>query len=72
MGIDPYKQRRNEEDQWVRDNNALLYGFFGRQVDSIREVQQRLNMQLKAHEINKMRSEINEINAAGEVNETTF
>jgi hypothetical protein len=69
MGHDGYKQRREADAQRARENNELLYGFFGKQAEPIREVQARLNAQLKAHEINKMVSEINEINA---INATTF
>jgi hypothetical protein len=63
MGHDGYKQRREAEAQRVRENNELLYGFFGKQAEPIREVQQRLNAQLRVTEVNKMKSEINEINA---------
>jgi hypothetical protein len=59
---DLYKLRREADEQRVRENNLLLYGFFGKQVESIREVQQRLNAQLQAHEVNKMKSEIAELN----------
>jgi hypothetical protein len=63
MSSDGYKQRREEEMRWVLNNNELLYGFFGRKAESIREVQQRLHAQLQAREINKMKSEIAELNA---------
>lgn len=59
---DLYKLRREEEEQRIRENNQLLYGFFGKQSEPIRDVQARLNEQLKAREINKMASEIAEIN----------
>jgi len=59
---DLYKLRREADEQRVRENNLLLYGFFGKQVESIREVQQRLNAQLQAHEVNKMAAEIAELN----------
>lgn len=65
---DLYKLRREAEEQRIRENNLLLYGFFGRQAEPIREVQLRLNAQLKATEVNKMLSEIAEIN---ETNATT-
>jgi hypothetical protein len=63
MSSGGYKQRREEEMRWVLNNNELLYGFFGRKAESIREVQQRLHAQLQAREINKMKSEIAELNA---------
>jgi uncharacterized protein with gpF-like domain len=63
MGHDGYKQRREAEEKRIRENNELLYGFFGKQAEPIREVQQRLNTQLRVTEVNKMKSEINEINA---------
>ena len=63
MGHDGYKQRREAEAQRARDNNYLLYTFFGMKCESIREVQQRLNTHLRVTEVNKMKSEINEINA---------
>lgn len=59
---DLYKLRREADEQRVRENNLLLYGFFGKRVESIREVQQRLNAQLQAHEVNKMAAEIAELN----------
>lgn len=59
---DLYKLRREADEQRIRENNALLYGF-GKQSEPIREVQLRLNAQLKATEVNKMKAEINEINA---------
>jgi hypothetical protein len=66
MGHDGYKQRREADAQRARENNELLYGFFGKRAESIREVQSRLHAQLQAREINKMKSEI------AELNETTF
>lgn len=63
MSSDGYKQRREAEEQWIRENNELLYGFFGKQVESIREVQSRLNQQLRLTEVNKMKSEIAELRA---------
>lgn len=63
MSSDGYKQRREAEEQWIRENNELLYGFFGKQVESIREVQSRLHAQLQVREINKMKSEIAELKA---------
>ena len=63
MGHDGYKQRREEDAQRARENNELLYGFFGKRAESIREVQSRLHAQLQAREINKMKSEIAELNA---------
>lgn len=63
MGHDGYKLRREADAQRARENNELLYGFFGKQAESIREVQARLNAQLRVTEVNKMKSEINEINA---------
>jgi hypothetical protein len=62
MNYEGYKQRREEEMRWVLNNNQLLYGFFGKQAESIREVQQRLNQQLRLTEVNKMKSEIAELN----------
>lgn len=62
MNYEGYKRRREAEIQWIRGSNELLYGFFGKQV-SVREVQQRLNQQVKARVINKMKSEIAELNA---------
>jgi hypothetical protein len=63
MGHDGYKLRREADAQRARENNELLYGFFGKQAEPIREVQARLNAQLRVTEVNKMKSEINEINA---------
>jgi hypothetical protein len=63
MSSDGYKQRREEEMRWVLNNNELLYGFFGRKAESIREVQSRLNQQLRLTEVNKMKSEIAELRA---------
>jgi len=60
---DLYKLRREADEQRIRENNALLYGFFGKQSEPIREVQLRLNAQLRVTEVNKMKAEINEINA---------
>jgi uncharacterized protein with gpF-like domain len=60
---DTYRLRREAEEKRIRENNYLLYTFFGKQAEPIREVQQRLNTQLRATEVNKMKSEINEINA---------
>jgi len=62
MGHDGYKQRREADAQRARENNELLYGFFGKRAESIREVQSRLHAQLQAREINKMKSEIAELN----------
>jgi hypothetical protein len=62
MNYEGYKRRREEEIQWIRGSNELLYGFFGKQV-SVREVQLRLNQQVKARVVNKMKSEIAELNA---------
>ena len=60
---DTYRLRREAEEKRIRENNYLLYTFFGKQAEPIREVQQRLNAQLRVTEVNKMKSEINEINA---------
>jgi DNA gyrase/topoisomerase IV subunit A len=60
---DIYKIRKEIDKANAKHNNELLYGFFGRQAESISEVQQRLNQQLRAHEINKMTAEIAELNA---------
>lgn len=60
---DTYKLRREAEEKRIRENNYLLYTFFGMKSEPIREVQQRLNTQLRVTEVNKMKSEINEINA---------
>ena len=60
---DTYRLRREAEEKRIRENNYLLYTFFGKQAEPIREVQQRLNTQLRVTEVNKMKSEINEINA---------
>jgi len=65
---DMYKMRREADEQRVRENNLLLYGFFGRQAEPIREVQQRLNAQLKAREVNNMAAEIAELNAINATN----
>lgn len=62
MSSDGYKQRREEDAQRARENNELLYGFFGKRAEPIREVQSRLHAQLQAREINKMKSEIAELN----------
>jgi hypothetical protein len=59
---DGYKLRREEDERRARENNELLYGFFGKRAESIREVQLRLHAQLQAREINKMKSEIAELN----------
>lgn len=69
MNYEGYKQRREEEMRWVLNNNQLLYGFFGKQAESIREVQQRLNQQLRLTEVNKMKSEIAELNATSATND---
>lgn len=61
---DGYKLRREADEQRARENNELLYGFFGKRAESIREVQLRLHAQLQAREINKMKSEIAELNEA--------
>ena len=66
---DAYKMRREADDQRIRENNELLYTFFGKKSEPIREVQVRLNAQLKATEVNKMASEIAELNA---INATTY
>ena len=66
---DTYRLRREAEEKRIRENNYLLYTFFGKQAESIREVQMRLNAQLKAHEVNNMAAEIAELNA---INATTF
>jgi hypothetical protein len=59
---DIYKIRKQIDADKAKQNNELLYGFFGRQAESIGEVQSRLNVQLRAHEINKMTAEIAELN----------
>ena len=69
MSSDGYKQRREADAQRARENNQLLYGFFGKQAESIREVQQRLNQQLRLTEVNKMKSEIAELNATSATND---
>jgi len=68
MGIskDTYKLRREEYARKVAQSNALLYGFFGKEAEPVPEVQARLNQQLRLTEINKMKSEIAEINATSE------
>ena len=60
---DSYKRRKEIEAAVAKENNTLLYGFFGMKPEPIGEVQQRLNKQLQATEINKMLSEIAELNA---------
>ena len=60
---DAYKMRREAEEQRLRENNELLYGFFGRKAEPIREVQQRLHVQLQARAINNMAAEIAELKA---------
>ena len=66
---DTYKLRREADEKRTRENNQLLYGFFGKQAEPIREVQQRLNQQLRLTEVNKMKSEIKEINATSATND---
>lgn len=59
---DIYKIRKQIDADRAKQNNELLYGFFGRQAESIGDVQSRLNTQLRVHEINKMTAEIAELN----------
>jgi len=59
---DVYKIRRQLDADRAKQNNELLYGFFGKQAESIGKVQLRLNAQLQVHEVNKMIAEIAELN----------
>ena len=36
---DLYKLRREAEEQRIRENNLLLYGFFGKQAEPIRVIE---------------------------------
>jgi hypothetical protein len=49
----------------ARMHHELLCNFFDKPVESVVEVQERLNAQLRAHEINQMAREIEEINEEG-------
>ena len=59
---DIYKIRKQIDAEKAKSNNELLYGFFGMKAEPVWEVQQRLNAQLRVHEINKMTAEIAELN----------
>lgn len=63
---DGYKLKREEYARQAEENNQLLYGFFGRKAEPVAEIRQRLDAQLRLTEVNKMRSEIAELNAISE------
>jgi hypothetical protein len=62
MSKDGYKLKREAYMAEVRMHHELLCNFFDKPVEPVVEVQERLNAQLRAHEINQMAAEIEEIN----------
>jgi hypothetical protein len=58
---DGYKLKRAAYMAEVRMHHELLCNFFDKPVESVVEVQKRLNFQLRAHEINQMAQEIAEL-----------
>ena len=59
---DGYRLKRAAYMAEARMHHELLCNFFDKPVESVVEVQERLNAQLRAHEINQMAREIEEIN----------
>lgn len=62
MTTDGYKRRREEYRAEALRHHTLPCYFFGRQVDPVPDVVERLNAQLRAREVNQMKDEIKEIN----------
>jgi hypothetical protein len=62
---DGYKRKRAAYMAEARMHHELLCNFFDKPVEPVVEVQKRLNFQLRAHEINQMVAEIENINEEG-------
>lgn len=63
---DGYKLKREEYARQAADNHKMLNTFFGRKTEPLSEIRRRLDAQLRLTEVNKMQSEIAEINATSE------
>jgi hypothetical protein len=60
---DGYKVKRAAYSVAAEENHAMFCYFFGKPFEPVPEIQTRLNQQLNAHTVNKMKQEIAEINA---------
>ena len=63
MGKDGYKIKREAYSVAAAQSHELQCSLFGKPYEPVPEIRQRLDSQLRVTEINKMKHEIDEINA---------
>lgn len=59
---DGYKLRREAYSAAAHESHAMFCYFFGKPYEPLSEIRHRLDAQLRAHTINQMKREIDEIN----------
>ena len=60
---DGYKRRRAEDIAAAAHSHELQCSLFGKTYEPVQEIRKRLDMHLTTHTVNKMKQEIDEINA---------